>query len=62
MSDEVFCPRCDSEMKTAIWKEDGHVVEVKHSCHCGFVYHWAYGTVYQDGIEGDDDEEGFEEE
>ena len=42
------CPKCGSDMVTQEWHDDHGIIEIHKSCSCGYLYHWAYGTVIDD--------------
>lgn len=46
MSEE--CPHCGEPLKIKKWHDEVGLVEIHKSCTCGYVYHWAYGTVIAD--------------
>ena len=45
------CPCCGEELRIVKWHDDWGLVEVKKTCSCGYVYHWAYGSVISDSNE-----------
>lgn len=42
------CPHCGLPLIVKKWNDDIGMVEIKKDCMCGYVYHWAYGTVVAD--------------
>lgn len=48
------CPVCGEPMKVKRWYENGWLVEIVATCPCGYKYHWAYGSVVEDGKDGDE--------
>lgn len=53
---EEECPRCGCPMVVKRWYDDVGLVEEHKSCACGYVYHWSYGALIENGIPEEDDD------
>lgn len=53
---EVECPKCGMVMNVKKWHEDHMLVEEYRKCpECGYVYHWSYGALLEDGVPEDEE-------
>ena len=48
------CPRCGDELKIKNWYEDHWMVEEKRWCSCGYIWHWAYGSLIESESRSDE--------
>ena len=49
------CPHCGLTLSVRKWNDDYGMIEIKKACSCGYIYHWAYGTVIEDSDRKDDE-------
>lgn len=49
----MTCPACGERLAVQKWYDDDWMVEERRVCRCGYVWHWSYGNLIE---EGEDDE------